>query len=449
VRHLRPRPGLELAACIGLVGVVFADAHRLNAATDRASGTDFLASQADVLLFDIAFLSTPLVMVAALEVVAFGVVAARWGVGFVDDRLGGRALAVAVVGLFAWRARDLVVEVRSGAAELGWATQLQPLVGSLALLTMAGFAAVAVRRIAGRDAAGGDPLAITEDGTRAAIPVAVALTSILTLVGVLFLVTKVGFAYLSGDAAAMLERNLSQAIELATRTMQSIWWELTTVAAAAGAALVLARRGATSLAVFLAAVSAVLLHEMVLPGDGAGAAWAWTLGGIDLLVVAALGVGLVRWWRAGELTARRWRWSLYLLLLTGLFRQEQFLSDPFEPLLAFNQSAFVLFGLGWGFATGLSWANGSSAWLPRLSRAQLMLGYQLLSIAILHWYLVSHEMSMLDWLTRLQPGVGEAVLGQPLVLVLIVTAAASLLADEDLPTEDEDEDEPAAAPAQI
>lgn len=53
----------------------------------------------------------------------------------------------------------------------------------------------------------------------------------------------------------------------------------------------------------------------------------------------------------------------------------------------------------------------------------------MLSISILHWYVVSHDLDALDNLTSVQPGAGTALLGQPLLLVLIVTALASAWTD--------------------
>mgnify|MGYP001202589793 CR=1 FL=1 len=99
VRRLPHHPTVELLVVLGLVGLTFGDAHRLLVAADAASGTGFLPSQTSLILADVLFLSTPLVVVAALGVLDFGVTAARWGLRFVDLHLGTRTVLVGVVAL--------------------------------------------------------------------------------------------------------------------------------------------------------------------------------------------------------------------------------------------------------------------------------------------------------------------------------------------------------------
>jgi len=81
---------------------------------------------------------------------------------------------------------------------------------------------------------------------------------------------------------------------------------------------------------------------------------------------------------------------------------------------------------------------GETGRLPRVSRVQLLLGYQVLSTAILHWYLVSHELGPLEQLTEAVPGTGTALLGQPLLLLLLLTALAPALSDTEVTADDEE-----------
>lgn len=429
VRHLPVHPVLELLAVVGLVGFTFVDAHRFLAATDRASGTGFLGGQTDILLSDVLFLSTPLVIAAALEVVAFGTATARWGLEFVDRQVGRHTVLVAAIGLGAWRLRDLGLEWFSEVGVEGWPTKLQGLVGSLVLLNGIVAVAALLTRLADDDLAHEDPEASAEASARLALPIALALTAITAVSAVLLLVLQGLLPILPFDRTVQAQRWLSSAIGSAGDFGASLWWTILRATAAMAVAVVLARRGRGPAAVFLGAIAVVLVHAALTDPGQVLEAWAWRLDGVDLIAVTTL-AGLFGWWAVRRrLSSRRCEWALYLLLLSGLLRQGSFVSDPIAPLLAFSGVAFVLVGLIWGFATGLSWANESSPQLPRPSRAQLLLGYQVLSISILHWYVVSHDLDALDNLTSVQPGAGTALLGQPLLLVLIVTALASAWTD--------------------
>jgi len=432
-------PTVELLLSLGLVGLTFADAHRLLAASDGASGTGFLSSQTSLLLADVLFLSTPLVVVAALGVLDFGVTAARWGLRFVDLHLGPRTVAVAVVALGAWRARDLVVEISGQVRDGGWAAELRGLVGSVAVAVALVGLALAIRRLAGSGLAHEDPQATVGASAAVALPLTLWLVAVSVVLAVIFLVVQGVVPRLPAEQIGPAQERLVDVMGSIGDLGASVWWDLLRAAGAVAAATWAARRGQVPAAAFLGGVAIVLAHASATGPGRVLEEWAWTLRGVDLLAVGALIALLVRWRLAGQLTERRLEWSLYLLLLTALLREGEFVADPFAPFLAFAGGAFVLFGLVWGLATGLAWANEGSPRLPRITRAQLLMGYQLLSIAILHWYLVTHDLDNLEVLTEVHPSTGTALLAQPLVLVLLLTGLASALADVEIRSADDDE----------
>lgn len=436
VRRLPHHPTVELLVVLGLVGLTFGDAHRLLVAADAASGTGFLPSQTSLILADVLFLSTPLVVVAALGVLDFGVTAARWGLRFVDLHLGTRTVLVGVVALGVWRARDLVLEIGAQVADHGWAVELRGLVGSLAVAALLVGLAVAIRRLAGSGLAHEDPQETVGASAAIALPLTLWLVATSLVLAVVFLIVQGVVPRLPADQIVPTQERLVDLMDPISDFGASAWWDLLRAAGAGAGAAWAARRGRVPAAAFLGGVAIVLLHAAVTSPGRILEEWAWTLRGVDLLAVATLLVLLARWALGGSLTSRRAEWALYLLLLTALLREGEFVADPFAPFLAFAGGAFVLFGLVWGLATGLAWANEGTPRLPRLTRAQLLMGYQLLSIAILHWYLVTHDLDNLEVLTQVHPDNGTALLAQPLVLVLLLTGLASALADVELRSED-------------
>ncbi|MFN8018010.1 MAG: hypothetical protein U0P45_07785 [Acidimicrobiales bacterium] len=276
---------------------------------------------------------------------------------------------------------------------------------------------------------------------RVALPLALGLTVVTVVVAVLYLVVQGVTAVLPFSSGRHLSSWIIDVIPRAGHFGASGAWTFLRAVAVLGLSALLARRRRPATATFVGAVGVILLDQWATRPELLGDGWAWRVSGVGVLVVGGLLVAMARWWRQGRLTERRAAWALYLILLTGLLDRGSALSDPIAPLLAFSGVAFVLFGLIWNFATEQGWANEGSAAFPRASRAQLMLGYQVLAVAILHWYVISHDLSPLENLTALQPGTGTALLGQPLVLVLILAGFAAMLADVDLATTDQPEEE--------
>lgn len=447
-RFVRPRPNLELVVLFGLVGLTFGDAHRLLVETDRMTGTGFLGAQTQILLADIVQLSIPVLVVAALDVVDFGIHAARWGFGFVDRRLGTRAVLVGLVLLALWRGRDLVVEIsqRAGGGEVG--AMGREVVGAAVLIAAIAGAFAMIRRSAARHPsadgvtdplAPSDPEVLTGEARPVALPVALGLLAAMLSGAVLLLAAQATPALLEGDALVRAQELVAEWVQITGDFAASVGWELGRAAVLALAVVVLARRNRPLPAIFLASVAAVMTHGALSNRGRVLEAWSWSLLALDVLIVGALVALVVRWLVRRELSGERAGWALFLLLLTGLLRQADFVSDPFSPLLAISAVGFVLFGLAWGFAVNGSWANEGTAAMPRIARVQLLLGYQLLSAAILHWFVVTHSLTYIEMLGTDMPDLGLEWLGRPLVLALIITgiAAAWQGVPLDVPTADE------------
>ena len=437
-RFLKPRPTLELCLLLGLVGVTFANAHSVLVATDHSTGAGFLGSQTQIILANIVQLSIPVLVIAALDVVDFGVHVARWGVGFVDRRLGQVLVLVALVLFGGKRLYDLGHQLVDGLGDQPVDT-LQGIAGSIVLVGMCvgglWWVEREARRRAPQDPAGRlpsitapDPEGLTNATRRFAIPTAICLLAT-TLVGALLLLTAVALPPLAEDSTNLQRWLGDRILDLGTIN-GSVWWDLGRAAALVAVAVVLTRRDRPLGAAFLVCVAAIFVFQGTTFDGRVLEGWVWSRLGVDLVVVGTI-LGLVVWWALRrQLTDARCEWALFLLAVTTIFRGAAFFSDPFSvfpQFLAISTVGAVLFGLAWGFATNGSWANEETRPLPRLSRVQLLIGYQLLSAAILHWFVVTHDLPETENLTTDMPQLGNLWLGQPLILALLLTGVGAML----------------------
>jgi len=133
--------------------------------------------------------------------------------------------------------------------------------------------------------------------------------------------------------------------------------------------IVLARRGQRMLPLFIGFVGVADLYgELRINVDLLEPLHWEDQAAVDVWWVA-LFVGATVWWAARRrLTALRTERLFYLLVLTALISQANFIGNPFGPILGFAGTGFIVFGLLWGFLTAGGWANEDSPALPRSSR---------------------------------------------------------------------------------
>jgi len=119
--------------------------------------------------------------------------------------------------------------------------------------------------------------------------------------------------------------------------------------------------------------------------------WLWTAEALSVIASVAA-VGLLVWFFATRtLTTARMTGLAVALLLTALFQQRDFVSDPLGALLGFTGVAFVLFGYVWGFLTSGSYANSGSRAYPRPSRILLFLASALFGVTVLAYTALARD----------------------------------------------------------
>ena len=122
---------------------------------DQISGQSHALGSLALLLTELVVLSTPLLVVAGLDVVGFGVEATAWVLRFIDRRIAQWAVYAGLAALAAWRFRDLAVQTVGDMADLGVAAVLAPVLGAAVLVAALWGYWLVARRLAGRAARNG------------------------------------------------------------------------------------------------------------------------------------------------------------------------------------------------------------------------------------------------------------------------------------------------------
>jgi hypothetical protein len=118
----------------------------------------------------------------------------------------------------------------------------------------------------------------------------------------------------------------------------------------------------------------------------------------------------------------------FLLTITFLLRQTNFISSPFSPLFGFAGVGFIAFGVLWDALTSGSWANTSTPGLSRTTRIFLYLGYVILTVTVINWALTTHDLSSLSNLTGNTALVGLDRFGRPMLYAIFALTLSRILA---------------------
>jgi hypothetical protein len=424
----RPRPGLEFALMLALVGATLAFSAHAIFRSDEISGSGFALQELSLLLGLLVGLSTPLLFVAGLDIIGFGLDLATWTLRFIDRRIAQWAVNVGLAVLGAWRLRDVVANVVRGIDDAGAGDTLLPLLGATVLVAALWTYWWAIGTVAGRrpGTATGDDV-VDHGSARVRLPLGLAYAGVPFLViPLLFLLQALGYLGIADVGFYEALSSLAGAL--------NDDWVITTYRVVLGLVLVvvgmlLARRGRASLAMFLGAVGVSDLVAQLFANVDPLHGLLWDgpapLDAVWVTVFAAAGV----WWlvrrRLTEVRAER---LFFVVLASALLSQFEFVADPLAPLLGFAGVGFIVFGLVWGFLTGGGWANEDSARFPRSSRVYLYLGYSLFSVALLNWFAATHDVAELSGIEFLGTS-GVTLLGYPLLYALFTLVLAGAVVD--------------------
>jgi hypothetical protein len=420
--RMRPRPAIEFLLILVLVGSASAVLQAEGLASWRLSGLPLIASRVHLDVTGLTALITPLLLLVGMGVAGFAAKLAGWGVAITEDRLPKYSSFVLIVTALGWQVWQ-VLGATIDRFQQGAATESYAMLNAFGVLLIVGVCWLVVTRLAARRQRTAailtaDEMAESIDVWATPLVVAYTLPVLATYVisasALLVSVTALllGLGYMGQVMLVNLLGTLGSASSI-------LGWHVAVDTAAVVGGVWLARAGQRAPALFLGTYGLMDLKSE-LSGDGQILApftspisaqradvW-WTL----ILLGAAL-----LWLARGRLTERRAGHLLFLTLILMLLGQTDFISNRFS-LFGFGGIGFLAFGIVWDALTVGAWANVDSKGLPRTSRIFLYLGYVLLSVAVINWAVVSHDLAAVDQLTGNLGLVGLDRFGRPMLYAI-------------------------------
>lgn len=431
-RRWLPRAEWTFIPLLFAVGAMFSAVQYRLLTVDRMSGLPLGQASLEANILTLTSYALPLLLLIGLDIADFTRHAAAWVSAVVDRRTAPGALYVALLigaGLLLY---DLRAPLAAWLAPGQWLQLAPAYLGALGipLLTL-GWWGIARRR--------GPPLTVDQVAAAAAavapplVVVYLLPALILALLGDVAQVLGVTAVLETTPWSAALTAGMTMILavfDLATREIET-WYTGVAVAALGCAGWLLWRRRAAA-GLYLGLVSLLLLWGRVTDRD-AWLGWLhWESAAIEVLtwfVLLALTAALWLWRR--QLTRPRAAALFTTLLMLLLLRQTDFIENPFSPFFAFAGIGFVAFGIAWDALTAGAWANRDTARLPRLSRIFLYLAYVLLTVTLVNWAVMTHDVVQVNRFTGETALLGLDVLGKPLLYVIFVL----LLFGDDAPPE--------------
>jgi hypothetical protein len=413
------RPGLEFALLLALVTLACAIGQARATALWRLTQTPLVLATMELTVGQLQALVMPMLFLIGLDIAGFTRRAAGWSVQIVAARLPRWAPWLLLgVGL-ALRLADVSRE----AGELVRRPEdLGMFAGALLGLLALAVVWLAVARLIPAGIAAAAPEGTAAAAERWALPLILAFHAIAVVSPIPALALLI-VAELSDDAS--LVATAMRALDGYNPAALIDVWHVGLYLVALAGCVWLARRGRACPALYLGAFGAYNLWLKVTEPGG-------PLGGLaqrgnepeDFWLVLAIAIAALVALLRRMLSAQRAVELLFLLLITGLLRQTDFIENPFSPLLGFAGIGFIAFGLVWDAMTRGAWANADTPGLPRTSRVLLYIGYVLLTVTLVNWALTSHSLLYVGQFTGDAAVNGLDRFGRPLLYAIFLMTLA-------------------------
>jgi hypothetical protein len=445
-RKAKEAPAAEFSVLLVLVALTFGVSQMYAIDAWRTSGVPGVLANVPTLLYTFDMLVIPLMLYLGVDIAEFVHKTASWTSGLTDVWAGRRVLYAILFLLLGWRLISVVMEAAGRVGKSSPADQAAAYAGALVIPLCVGAVWWLVRRY------GGEPVAVdtlVEVAKRVALPliaiylglqgIEIVVLLVGGLLGLLFVRLGLGGAGDPGGILGLVEGLIKQDAN----------WQTFIASVAIVAALILARRGRPTLALYLGIVGAnALWISLTDPGRPLGF-FAWSgLEPVDFWWVVIFAAVAAYWTVRRTITEDRARRLLLLVVITLLMRQTGFIEDPFSPVLGFTGVGMIALGLVWDALTIGFWANEDSRGLPRVSRIWLYLGYILFSIAVLNWSVAAHDILQVDFFTGQAALGGFGIFGKPLIYAIfaVILAESVMKKDEGEPAQEPGQDARLTAP---
>lgn len=375
-------------------------------------GSDMPSSLAATSIQAQFFFIVPFLVIAGIGWVDFAIEATTWASEAARARAARPVLIALLLGLLGWRA---VGEVSAALAEPAWGAW-----GGAALL-LAGLLAIGALRRGPPD----DVPRRMVIGLALAVPALQLLLALITqtvFVALLIAPVSLGTANQATDI-----NSLSTVLSNQIAAIQPLDLALCAVVLA----IVGWRRGWYSFTSFCIIVAWTMLVSWLTADARPLGALHFNYAHVDALALPGLLALTVYWLARGRLSDDRALRLLALAIVMALLNQPAFLDNPFSPLFGFAGVAFLVFGVVWNILTaGGSFVNRDTPGLSGSGRLLLYFGYVLVSVAVIHWYVASHNIAMQLTQSRINES-GFLKIGLPLIYLALVERGVWLVPGED------------------
>lgn len=411
------RPASEFSILLLLVSAPFVLSQAQSMSGGYISSSSLLLADLDSNIYTLAYLVTPLLFMIGLDIADFTHRASRWSSEIALARLplwGVYAILLLAAG---WRLFIVVREAVENAGDGGIAAMVSPYAGALAIPLLVGLAWWSFGRSRERTAGQAVIDETIETSRRSGPPVILAHQALQIAAAVLLLAVIAPPIGIGGGSQLLLSI-FDQLL------VQEFYWRLLLYVLAVVAAFWVSRRGNSTLALYLGTFGLVAIWTEITGSGQPLAQFGWSAELVDFWWVMLFTVIGFFWLIRGRLTAERVQRLLFLLLITVLLRQTDFIEDPFSPFFGFAGVGLIAFGIIWDALTFGIWANGSSRSLPRISRIFLYLGYVLLTVTLINWVLTAHNLSLVSFFTGDAALDGLNLFGKPLLYAIFAVTLA-------------------------
>lgn len=427
----------EFAVVFGVLGLGLAVTVARLTIKGEELGTDASPISLSVVMFTIGQLAIPSAIAAGSAVAELATSSALRAVGVVRRHLPVLALALGLAVLVVWRGWVVVETIQRGVRVSPLQFVTSALIVALIVTTMVVLARVRGRRRSAPPSA----TELTDKLGTVAQPIGAGLAIAIGPYVIGMLLFQVIFAYLGEsdlltafiDGATVFAHSMTIAF---SRLVVGILLLVLAVRwAKAGRRIVPELLGSIGLVVVTLAVAGI-----IGPGN-----WLWSSEALSV-IASVICVALLGWYLATRaLTTERMTGLAVALLLTALFQERDFVSDPLGALLGFTGIAFVLFGYVWGFLTSGSYANKGSRRFPRASRILLFLASTLFGVTVLAYSALARNPDAAINLGAFA-AIGDQVFGTAILIGALTAVIGGVLAGRDPDIELDDDTLPDIEP---
>jgi hypothetical protein len=413
----QPSPAAEFAVMLVCVSTTFAIA-QIDYVTDlHVLATPLGLANLQLDIQDLSFMAIPLLLYLGIDIANFTRLAADWVAETLTRRMPRLAPAIAFLILAVWRLYFIVSEFIKRIQRSSLQYQTLEYAGAFGeivcvILIGWGFSRIQKNKIAWNT----DSKAIADEAGKYVMPLIIVVI-FLDLIN--FFINTVAAAFpLAGFVYPILKAS-------AILNKASPVWGLIVSGLAVIAAIWLIRRDRSTLALYLGIFGLIhLWWEITSPGrllsnlhwrGSQPVDFWWTL------LFTLVGIYLFIRRRFNQKNAGT---CVFLILVTQLFHQTDFISSPFSPFFGFAGVGFIAFGIIWDALSSGAWANHDTHALPRISRIFLYLGYILLTVTIVNWALSAHDLTSLKQYTGDIAMAGFLRYGRPLIYTIFVITLA-------------------------